>query len=299
MSLSVLTLIAAQPEGLTPAHMQSAHQALRAAGALLEGGAILDAGRAEDIHFSGLHSALAAPAVRAALEGTAIDAIAQPVAGRRKKLLLADMDSTIVIGETLDDLAEHAGLKDQIAAITARAMNGELDFHAAIKERVGMLAGLPVSALAQTYEHLQLMPGALALVQTMAAHGARCVLVSGGFKFFTSRVAARCGFHTDFANDFIYDGDRLSGLVVDPILDRNVKLETLNSEAAALGLSLAETCTVGDGANDLPMLQAAGLGIAYHGKPSVAAAAPHRVDHGDLTALLFAQGYSSDVITHG
>ncbi len=299
MSLSVLTLIAAQPEGLTPAHMQTAQQALRAAGALLEGGAILDAGRAEDIHFSELDPALAAPAVRAALEGTAIDAIAQPVAGRRKKLLLADMDSTIVIGETLDDLAAHAGLKDQIAAITARAMNGELDFHAAIKERVGMLAGLPVSALAQTYEHLQLMPGALALVQTMAAHGARCVLVSGGFKFFTSRVAARCGFHTDFANDFIYDGDRLSGLVVEPILDRNVKLETLNSEAAALGLSLAQTCTVGDGANDLPMLQAAGLGIAYHGKPSVAAAAPHRVDHGDLTALLFAQGYSSDVITHG
>jgi phosphoserine phosphatase len=294
MSSSVLTLVAAVPTGLSPADIAHAVDALRSAGAQVDGRSSLSAGQAEDVRFTALAPAAAAEAVRAALAGRAIDVFAQATAARRKKLLLADMDSTIVIGETLDELAAHAGLKDKIAAITARAMNGELDFEAALKERVGMLAGLPIAALEQTYAQIEMMPGALTLVRTMAGHGARCVLVSGGFKFFTSRIAARCGFHADFANDFILDGTQLSGRVVEPILDRSVKLQTLQREAAGLGVDLAESCTVGDGANDLPMLQAAGLGVAFHGKPTVAAAAPHRVDHCDLTALLYAQGYAAN-----
>jgi phosphoserine phosphatase len=294
MSSSVLTLVAAVPTGLSPADIAHAVDALRSAGAQVDGRSSLAVGQAEDVRFTALAPIEAAETVRTALSGRAIDVFAQATAARRKKLLLADMDSTIVIGETLDELAAHAGLKDKIAAITARAMNGELDFEAALKERVGMLAGLPIAALEQTYAHIEMMAGALTLVRTMAGHGARCVLVSGGFKFFTSRIAARCGFHADFANDFILDGAQLSGRVVEPILDRSVKLQTLQREAASLGVDLAESCTVGDGANDLPMLQAAGLGVAFHGKPTVAAAAPHRVDHCDLTALLYAQGYAAN-----
>jgi len=235
-------------------------------------------------------------AVRAALDGAAIDAIATPAECRRKSLLVADMDSTIVTGETLDELADFAGLKPRIAAITARAMNGELDFKAALRERVAMLQGLSVTALEQTWQRVQLTPGARELVATMRAHGAYTVLVSGGFSFFTGRVAALCGFDLHRSNVLLDDGAVLTGRVAEPILDRDSKLATLRQLAAERGLPMAATLAVGDGANDLDMLRAAGLGVAYRAKPIVAAAAQARVDYADLRALLFAQGYRKEEI---
>ncbi len=200
-------------------------------------------------------------------------------------------------GETLDELADFAGLRPRIADITARAMNGELDFKAALRERVGMLKGLPVTALEQTWQRIRLTPGARELVATMRAHGACTVLVSGGFSFFTSRVAALCGFDTHRSNVLLDDGVALTGSVAEPILDRDTKLATLREFAAGRGLPLSATLAVGDGANDLDMLRAAGLGVAFRAKPIVAQAARARVDHADLRALLFAQGYrASDIV---
>jgi len=254
-------------------------------------------GKAADIAFSGLSETVAESRIREILAGRPIDLVAQPAQGRRKKLLVADMDSTIVIGETLDELAAYAGLKDKIAAITARAMNGEIDFKAALRERVGLLAGLAETALEETYRHLELMPGAETLVATMRAHGAHTVLASGGFDYFTGRVRARCGFHDDRANRFEIAGGKLTGKVIEPVLDRGSKLFYLRDFAGKLGLTLQETLAVGDGANDLDMIRAAGLGVAYHAKPVVAGEAKFRVDHGDLTALLYAQGYRQDEFT--
>ncbi len=280
----VLTLIAArEATALTAALI---HQARDATG----GGAVtvLSPNEAVDI-------ACAAPpnmaSMRELLGDAAIDAIATAVDGRRKQLLIADMDSTIVTGETLDELAAYAGLGEQIAAITARAMNGELDFPAALRERVGMLKGLSVTALERTWQQVRLTSGALELVATMRAHGAFTALVSGGFSFFTARVAALVGFDMHRSNTLLDDGVNLTGLVGEPILDRTAKLATLREAASGLGLPLSAALTVGDGANDLDMLRAAGLGVAFHAKPVVAAAASARVDHADLRALLFAQGY--------
>jgi phosphoserine phosphatase len=234
--------------------------------------------------------------LRAALDGADIDVVCTPADGRRKSLLIADMDSTIVTGETLDELADFAGLKAQIAAITARAMNGELDFKAALRERVAMLRGLPLDALERTWERVHLTPGACELVATMRAHGAYAVLVSGGFSFFTSRVVTLCGFDEHRSNMLLDDGAALTGEVAEPILDRDTKLHALTQLATAKGLPLEATLAVGDGANDLDMLGAAGLGVAFHAKPVVAAAARARVDHAGLRALLFAQGYRADEI---
>jgi phosphoserine phosphatase len=230
-------------------------------------------------------------AVRAVLGTARIDAIATEAATRRKRLLVADMDSTIVTGETLDELADCAGLKPRIAAITARAMNGELDFKAALRERVAMLRSLPLDALERTWQRVRLTAGARELVATMRAHGACAALVSGGFSFFTSRVAALCGFDLHRSNVLLDDGVSLTGFVAEPILDRDSKLHALTSLAAEHFLPLPATLAVGDGANDLDMLLAAGLGVAFHAKPVVAASARARVDHADLRALLFAQGY--------
>jgi phosphoserine phosphatase len=229
--------------------------------------------------------------IRAALDGDQVDVIATPTKGRRKSLLIADMDSTIVTGETLDELAAFAGVGDRIAAITTRAMNGELDFKQALRERVAMLKGLSVTALEQTWRGTRLTPGALELVATMKAHGAFTALVSGGFTYFTSRVAAATGFDLHRSNELLDDGMRLTGLVAEPILDRSAKLATLQELAARHRLPFSAVLAVGDGANDLDMLRAAGLGIAFHAKPIVAAAARARVDHANLRALLFAQGY--------
>jgi len=216
---------------------------------------------------------------------------------RRKKLLVADMDSTIINVECLDELADMAGLKDKISAITERAMRGELEFDAALKERVGMLKGLTLDALQRTYdERVRLNPGAKSLLATMRAYGAHTMLVSGGFQYFTSRVAAAAGFDAERGNVLLDDGKKLTGKVAEPILGRKAKLEALESSASALGLTLSQTLAVGDGANDLSMIERAGLGVAYHAKPVVAAAAGAAIQHNDLTALLYLQGYSDSEI---
>jgi len=291
---SVVTLIAPEDTPLGEAIVGEVRAALNTLGAETSQPAWLCDGIAADIGFEHLSDDQADAAARSVIAEARIDVIAQPAATRRKSLLLADMDSTIVTTETLDDLAAHVGLKEQISAITARAMNGELDFKEALRERVGMLKGLSVDALESAWTEVELSPGAATLVRTMAANGARCVLVSGGFKFFTSRVGAMCGFHEDLSNDLVIEGGKLTGAVTEPILDKDVKLQTLIARAAEHGLSLAETLSVGDGANDLPMLKGAGLGVAYRGKPSVRAEAPARLDHADLSGLLYAQGYNAE-----
>jgi len=220
---------------------------------------------------------------------------------RRKKLLVADMDSTIINVECLDELADMAGLKPQIAAITERAMRGELEFEAALKERVGMLKGLGLDALERTYsERVRLNPGAKSLLATMRANGAHTMLVSGGFGYFTQRVAQAAGFHVERGNTLLDDGAALTGEVGMPILGREAKLQALEEGAAAMKIDLAETLAVGDGANDLAMIQRAGLGVAYHAKPVVAQAAGAAINHNDLTALLYLQGYSdSEIVSMG
>ncbi len=236
--------------------------------------------------------------IEQALEGERVDAIVTRSRGRRKGLLVADMDSTIVTSETLDELAAYAGLGEQIAAITKRSMNGEIDFATALRERVGMLRGLRLDALEQTWAATELTPGARELVATMRAHNATTALVSGGFTFFTGRVAAQIGFDVHHANTLLEDGVALTGAVGEPILDRSSKLTILRELAAARGLQMTATLAVGDGANDLDMLREAGLGVAFHAKPIVAAEAKARVDYGNLRALLFAQGYkASDFVT--
>lgn len=234
-------------------------------------------------------------ALKADLANLPVDVAVQPVANRRKRLLIADMDSTIINVECLDELADFAGVKEQVSEITERAMRGELAFEGALRERVGMLKGLGVEALQSCYDQrVRLNPGAEILVRTMAKHGARCALVSGGFTFFTSRVAEAAGFHLNHANTLIELDGVLTGQVGDPILGKEAKLAALNAETAALGLTPADALAVGDGANDLAMIEAAGLGVAYRAKPIVAAEADAKVDHTDLTTLLYFQGYRTE-----
>ena len=225
-----------------------------------------------------------------------VDCIIQPVATRRKKLLLADMESTIIEQEMLDELADTIGIRDKVAAITARAMNGELDFKAALHERVGLLRGLPVCVLYEVAQRITLMPGAAELLATMKANGAVAWLVSGGFTCFAKPVADRLGFDRVFANELIIRDEMITGEVAEPIVDKNAKKDLLQKACAELGLSLAQTMTVGDGANDIPMLSTCndggGLGVAYHAKPNVRSVIPHQINHGDLRALLNAQGYA-------
>lgn len=233
-------------------------------------------------------------AVKQAVGDRPVDFAVQPVENRRKRLLIADMDSTIINVECLDELADFAGVKDKVSEITERAMRGELAFEGALRERVGMLKGLSVDALQACYDdRVKLNPGARTLVRTMAEHGARCALVSGGFTFFTVRVAQAAGFHLNRANTLIEAGGRLTGTVGDPILGKEAKLAALQEETAALGLTPADALAVGDGANDLAMIEAAGLGVAYRAKPIVAAQAHAKVDHADLTALLYFQSYTA------
>jgi phosphoserine phosphatase len=254
---------------------------------------ILSRERAFDLPVGGADHAPLLAEARSLAEGLKLDINIVATAGRKKKLLVADMDSTIINVECLDELADMAGLKPQIAAITERAMRGELEFEAALRARVGMLKGLSLSALERTYaERVRLNPGAKSLLATMRANGAHTMLVSGGFGYFTARVAEAAGFHVERGNTLIDDGAALTGEVGTPILGRAAKLEALEDAAANLKLDYAETLAVGDGANDLAMIQRAGLGVAYHAKPVVAAAAGAAIDHNDLTALLYLQGYS-------
>lgn len=289
---SVATLITDPSRAdLQQSAIEAVAEVLHESGARLAGKTWLDPQVACDVTFDGLDATAARKALTGLCADAAYDVVIQPCDGRRKTLLIADMDATIVVGETLDELAEATGLKDRIAAITARAMRGEIEFKAALRERVSMLEGLPVSALEATYKRMRFNPGALALVRTMRAAGAFTVLVSGGFHFFVSRIAGVAGFDAFECNDFEIDGDRLTGRVVEPILDKDAKLAALKRFAAERGISVAATMAAGDGANDLPMIKAAGLGVAYHAKPLVVAEAPASIRNGDLTALLYMQGY--------
>lgn len=241
-------------------------------------------------------------ALRNALEAAGpIDLAILPAARfGRKRLLISDMDSTIIGQECIDEIADAVGLKAKISEITERAMRGELDFEAALTERVAMLKGLPLGALARTLEErITLNPGARTLIATMKAHGARTLLVSGGFTYFTSRVADLAGFESHQGNTLIDDGAELTGEVGRPILGREAKRTALLEAAAALGASAEETLAMGDGANDLDMIRASGLGVAYRAKPVVAAEAAGSIRHTDLTAALFFQGYNASEFVLG
>lgn len=241
---------------------------------------------------SGISGEEAENLLRRSLDGVPIDVVVQEQEHRRKKILIADMDSTMIQQECIDELAEEAGLREHVAAITARAMNGEIAFEPALRERVALLKGLPLNVIDKVIStRITLMPGGPELVRTMRKHGAYTALVSGGFTSFTQRIAEMIGFNEERANRLLDDGMHLTGLVTEPILGREAKVEKLVEIAERLGLTPDDAIAVGDGANDLGMIQLAGTGIALHAKPAVAAQARMRVDHGDLTALLYIQGY--------
>jgi len=262
--------------------IEAAVRMLRAGGASVGQPDWLAPGVACDIPFDG-------PALSEAMTG--VDAVIVPAARRRKKLLVADMESTMIENEMLDELADFLGLRQKISGITARAMNGEVDFVGALRERVALLKGLSVARLDEAARRIRYTPGGATLVATMKMHGAFCALVSGGFNYFTRMVRERLGFDTDSANTLGHDGRTLSGDVESPILGREAKLATLQRLGAEHGIPLEQTLAVGDGANDVPMLVAAGLGVAFRAKPAVAAQVSTHIDHGDLTALLYLQGY--------
>lgn len=233
------------------------------------------------------------------LQKQEVDMVVQPTEGRRKKMLLADMDSTMIQQECIDELADEAGIGDQVKEITARAMNGEMDFEEALRARVGLLKGLPVTTIAKVLsERITLMPGGQVLLATMKAQGAHAALVSGGFTDFTSAVAEKLGFDENRANTLLNDDATLTGEVGMPILGQQAKVDALHDITRRLGIGEADVIAVGDGANDLGMLGRAGTGVALHAKPAVAAQCDVRINHGDLTALLFLQGYAvSDFVT--
>jgi phosphoserine phosphatase len=263
----------------------------------------LDPGRAVDIPFIApgeidgrAMAEVLREALHTALSGSPVDVVVQQVPGRRKRLLLADMDSTMIGQECIDELADFIGQKARVAAITERAMRGEIEFAPALRERVALLKGLAVAAADEVIaKRITLTPGGPMLVRTMRRHGAYTCLVSGGFTVFTARIAALIGFDENRGNRLIVGADgRFAGAVAEPVLGRDAKLETLRELRGKLGLGREDTLVVGDGANDLAMISDAGLGIAFHAKSLVAQSAAARIDHGDLTALLFAQGYRRD-----
>ncbi len=296
----VATLIAHPAQPIPDDVGRQAALSLPAAGAP----AWLDPGLALDIPFTPPgenDNRITAETLRGALGGARIDVVVQQAAGRRKRLLLADMDSTMIGQECLDELADFVGQKARVAAITERAMRGEVEFAPALRERVALLAGLPASVVDEVIaKRITLTPGGRTLVQTMRRHGAYTCLVSGGFTVFTARIAVLIGFDEDRGNRLIVGDDgRFVGTVAEPVLGRDAKLETLKELRRKLGLARNETLVVGDGANDLSMIGDAGLGVAFRAKPLVAEAAAARIDHGDLTALLYAQGYRREEFVEG
>lgn len=295
----VLTLLTVPNRGsLDDRRVGAVRAALRDLGAETEAPNWLSPNLACDILFSNLSPDQAEAAAARTLEGEAVDFAAQALPGRRKKLLVADMDGTVVAGETLDELADFAGLKDKIAAITARAMNGEIDFNESLRERIALLKGLREDCLKRTCERLELAPGARELVRVMRRDGAYTALVSGGFTFFTKKIAERLRFHHQSGNTLDIERGVLTGKVVDPIVNRDGKLNTLIHLAAKKQIAMADILAVGDGANDLPMILAAGLGVAYRAKPVVAAKARFRLNHADLRGPLYLQGYTDAQIDH-
>ncbi|MGN6571691.1 MAG: phosphoserine phosphatase SerB [Pseudolabrys sp.] len=291
----VATFIAGRPGALDASVIDRARTLVPAAGAPRW----LAEGEAADLPFSpdsAIDQRALAGQLRAALGQRPVDVVVQAIAHRRKKLFLADMDSTMIGQECIDELADYAGLKAHVATITERAMRGEIAFEPALRERVALLEGLKVSVIEEVLrDRIKLTPGAKALVRTMRANGAHTALVSGGFTLFTDRVAAMIGFDENRANRLtVIDGHTLSGAVAEPIFGRDAKRAALLELRQEFGLKPEETMAVGDGANDLDMIVEAGLGVAYHAKPKVAEAAAARIDHADLTALLYVQGYARD-----
>lgn len=281
------TLIAAQ--NFDAGDISAAADHVASAGAQVLATRWVEPNKALDVDFSG-----DAVAVRAAVEQAfvATDAIVQPTAQRARTLIVADMDSTMITIECIDELADYAGIKPQIAEVTERAMRGELDFESALRSRVALLKGLPEAVIAQCLaERVVIMPGAKELVRTMRAHGGHAVLVSGGFTRFAEPVAAEIGFNRAIANVLGIKDGLLTGDVEGEIVGAATKKQVLEQTRTALGLGVDDSLAVGDGANDIPMIETAGLGVAYHAKPKTAAAAPARIDHGDLTAILYAMGY--------
>ena len=293
-----ITLVASDKK-LTTAHLAGVERFLDSQGIALRGDPVwLSEHKAADIPTTSCLNREQMRQLWDALTPDRLDIFCTPAQNRKKKLLLADMDSTIVTTETLDELAGFAGIKDKIAAITARAMNGELDFEGALRERVGLLKGLPAGTLKQTLDETVLCEGAETLVRTMRAGGATCVLVSGGFTYFTEAIADKVGFSHNHGNTLVMEGDALAGTVGTPILDKTAKLNYLYQYRRELGLADDLTIAVGDGANDMPMLQEAGLGMAYRPKGILKENMQNCVFYADLTALLFAQGYKEDQFAH-
>ncbi len=281
------TLIAAQ--NFDAGDISTAADVVAQAGAQVLATRWIETRKALDVDFTGNPVD-----VRAAVEGAfpATDAIVQQTAHRARTLIVADMDSTMITIECIDELADYAGIKPQIADVTERAMRGELDFESALRSRVALLEGLPEAVIAQCLaERVGIMPGAKELVRTIRAHGGHAVLVSGGFTRFAEPVAAEIGFNQVIANVLGIKDGVLTGSVQGDIVGAATKKQVLEQTCAVKGLATNESLAVGDGANDIPMIEAAGLGVAYHAKPKTAAAAPARIDHGDLTAILYAMGY--------
>lgn len=290
--IAVVTLIAAESGGaLSPNVVEAARDALAGTGAVVGTPDWLAPDVACDLALMNLTPAAAEPVLRERLRHEPIDWAVQAPEGRRKAILLADLESTIIAEEMLDELADALGLRAAIAAITARSMAGELDFAASLRERVAQLAGLPATALDEVAKRMTLNPGAATLIATAKAHGVHTVLVSGGFSHFAEPIAALCGFDEVAANRLTIEHGQLAGTVTEPILDRAAKRKTLERVAAERGLDANAVCAVGDGANDADMLRAAGLGVAYRAKPAARGAARVQIDHGDLSALLYLQGY--------
>ncbi len=286
----VLTLAAATIDAFPVETADAVREALADAGATVQRPHWLGPASC-DLLFDGMEMLDADVTARRCLGDAEIDVLTQEVATRRKRLLIADMESTMIREEMLDELAELKGIRQQIAAVTARAMNGELEFREALEARVALLAGISVSSLHDAWQRVTLMPGAKLLVNTMRRRGARTVLVSGGFTIFTGKLREKLGFDVDHGNELEFERGLMSGRLVPPIKDRSYKVAVLEQEMRDGGFSSDEVVAVGDGANDIPMLNQAGFGVAYHAKPAVRAVAKFRLDHADLSALLYAQGY--------
>jgi phosphoserine phosphatase len=287
-------MISAAPGGLGDDMLSAARNALLEIGAAVVAADWLAPGQAFDLPFENAEPAAAERALRERFTRAAVDLAAQPALNRRKTLLVADMESTIITRELLNELAAIAGLGPKIIPITERSMRGEIDFAQSLRERVALLRGLPVSLLDQVAGLIELTPGARILVQTMRAHGAYTALVSGGFDCFTRLAARLVGMNEARANHLVVEGTMLAGRVTEPILDPAAKKSSLLEMAASRGVGAEDAAAVGDGANDIPMLLTAGLGVAFRGKPAVAAAAKFHLDHADLTGLLYLQGYHAN-----
>jgi phosphoserine phosphatase len=280
---------------LTDALLRTCSAALKKQGASVLGENIIEPGSVCDLFLTGLDATTVRKALEPLAHAAHIDVIVQPTATRAQKMLIADMDSTMIQIECIDELADFVGKKTHVAAITEAAMRGELDFETALDARVGLLKGLPLTTLQRCYdERVKYTAGAEVLVKTMRAHGAHTVLVSGGFTFFTNRVAAHLGFALDLANTLETEGTTLSGAVSRPIIGAETKRQTLLEQSSIHEIALSNCLAVGDGANDIPMIETAGLGVAFHAKPKARAAADACIMFGDLSTLLFAQGYARD-----